>query len=177
VPNLLYEPGPLICAGPAQARIESGRAGLGPDSNSGLRAGLTGLVLIGHLYPQVKIFTVTHNHRIGYPSSFRFVIPSQAKRHCTLVRYHTHDMANLRIKTCFFLWTIAPRTDTHGYLSTMCSHMWSKLNNSLLQFTFFFFEKEQVLFSVDMYGDGFMHGYEHDKANGNQQHIVIKKYK
>jgi hypothetical protein len=49
VPSFLSEPGPLIRAGPARARIEPGRAGLGPGPNNGLRAGLTGLVLIGHL--------------------------------------------------------------------------------------------------------------------------------
>jgi hypothetical protein len=46
----MSEPGPLIRAGPARARIEPGRAGLGPGLNNGLRAGLAGLVLIGHLY-------------------------------------------------------------------------------------------------------------------------------
>jgi hypothetical protein len=50
VPSFLFEPDPLIRAGPARASIEPGRAGLGPDSNNGLRAGLTGLVLIEHLY-------------------------------------------------------------------------------------------------------------------------------
>jgi hypothetical protein len=40
VPSFLSEPDPLI------------RAGLGPGPNSGLRAGLAGLVLIGHLYPR-----------------------------------------------------------------------------------------------------------------------------
>jgi hypothetical protein len=49
VPSFLSEPSPLVRAGPAQARIEAGRAGLGPGPNSGLRAGLAGLVLIGHL--------------------------------------------------------------------------------------------------------------------------------
>jgi hypothetical protein len=52
VPNFLSEPGPLIWVGPARARIEPGRAGLGPEPNSGLCAGLAGLVLIGHLYPR-----------------------------------------------------------------------------------------------------------------------------
>jgi hypothetical protein len=55
VPSFLFEPGPLIRAGPAQARIESGRAGLGPGPNNGLRAGLAGLVLIGHLYLHPKL--------------------------------------------------------------------------------------------------------------------------
>jgi hypothetical protein len=50
VPSFLSEPGPLICVGPARARIEPGRAVLGSGPNSGLRAGLVGLVLIGHLY-------------------------------------------------------------------------------------------------------------------------------
>jgi hypothetical protein len=50
VPSFLSEPGPLIRAWPARARIELGRAGLGPGPNNGLRAGLTGLVLIGHLW-------------------------------------------------------------------------------------------------------------------------------
>jgi hypothetical protein len=50
VPSFLSEPGPLIHAGPARARIEPGRAGLGTGSNSGLHAELAGLVLIGHLY-------------------------------------------------------------------------------------------------------------------------------
>jgi hypothetical protein len=50
VPSFLSEPGPLIRVGPAQARIKSSRAGLGPGPNSVLRAGLAGLVLIGHLY-------------------------------------------------------------------------------------------------------------------------------
>jgi hypothetical protein len=49
MPSFLSEPSPLIRAGPARARIEPGRAGLGPGSNNGLRAGLAGLVLIGHL--------------------------------------------------------------------------------------------------------------------------------
>jgi hypothetical protein len=49
VPSFLSEPNPLIRVGPARARIEPGCAGLGPDPNSGLRAGLAGLVLIGYL--------------------------------------------------------------------------------------------------------------------------------
>jgi hypothetical protein len=48
--SFLSGPGPLICAGPAQAHIEPGRAGLGSGPNSGLRAEITGLMLIGHLY-------------------------------------------------------------------------------------------------------------------------------
>jgi hypothetical protein len=48
--SFLSEPGPLIRAGLDRARIESGRAGLGPDPNSGLHAELAGLVLIGRLY-------------------------------------------------------------------------------------------------------------------------------
>jgi hypothetical protein len=47
--SILSGPNLLICAGPARVRIEPGRAGLGSGPNSGLRAGLTGLVLIGHL--------------------------------------------------------------------------------------------------------------------------------
>jgi hypothetical protein len=39
-----------LSAGLARVRIEPGRAGLGPGTNSGLRAGLASLVLIGHLY-------------------------------------------------------------------------------------------------------------------------------
>jgi hypothetical protein len=50
VPSFLSESGPLIRAEPALARLEPGRAGFGPDPNSGLRGGLVGLVLIGHLY-------------------------------------------------------------------------------------------------------------------------------
>jgi hypothetical protein len=49
MPSFMSEPGPLIRVGSARARIEPGRAGLGPGPNSGLRAGLAGLVLIGHL--------------------------------------------------------------------------------------------------------------------------------
>ena len=49
VPSFLSEPDPLIRVEPARAHIEPGRAGLGPDLNSGLRAGLAGLVLIGLL--------------------------------------------------------------------------------------------------------------------------------
>jgi hypothetical protein len=49
MPSFLSEHGPLIRAGPARARIEPGRAGLEPGSNNGLRAGLAGLMLIGHL--------------------------------------------------------------------------------------------------------------------------------
>jgi hypothetical protein len=49
MPSFLSESGPLIRVEPARARIEPGRAGLGPDQNSGLHAGLAGLVLIGHL--------------------------------------------------------------------------------------------------------------------------------
>jgi hypothetical protein len=49
MPSFLSEPDLLIRAGPAQARIEPGRAGLGPGPNSGLRARLAGLVFIGHL--------------------------------------------------------------------------------------------------------------------------------
>jgi hypothetical protein len=52
MPSFLSEPGPLIHAGLARAHIKPGRAGLGPGLNSGLRVGLTGLVLIGHLYIQ-----------------------------------------------------------------------------------------------------------------------------
>jgi hypothetical protein len=37
------------CPSPARARIEPGRAGLGSGPNSGLRAELAGLVLVGHL--------------------------------------------------------------------------------------------------------------------------------
>jgi hypothetical protein len=51
MPSFLSEPSLLIRAGPARARIESGRARLRPGPNSGIRAGLAGLVLIGHLYP------------------------------------------------------------------------------------------------------------------------------
>jgi hypothetical protein len=50
--SFLFEPGPLIRAGPARTCIESGRAGLGSDPNSGLRVGLAKLVLIVLLYPQ-----------------------------------------------------------------------------------------------------------------------------
>jgi hypothetical protein len=46
----MSEPGPLIRVGPARARIEPGHAEFEPGPNSGLRAGLAGLVLIGHLY-------------------------------------------------------------------------------------------------------------------------------
>jgi hypothetical protein len=46
VPSFLSEPGSLIRVGPARARIEPGRAGLGPGSNSGLHDGLAGLMLI-----------------------------------------------------------------------------------------------------------------------------------
>jgi hypothetical protein len=49
VSSFFSEPDPLIRAGPARARIEPGRAGLAPGPNSGLRAGLAGVVLIGHL--------------------------------------------------------------------------------------------------------------------------------
>jgi hypothetical protein len=55
VPSFLSEPSPLIRAGPARARIEPGRARLRPGPNNGLRAGLTYLVLIGHLYKGVKL--------------------------------------------------------------------------------------------------------------------------
>jgi hypothetical protein len=48
--SFLSEPGSLIRTGPTQARIVPGRVGLGLGSNSELRAGLAGLVLIGHLY-------------------------------------------------------------------------------------------------------------------------------
>jgi hypothetical protein len=54
VPSFLSELGPLICAGSGRARIEPGRAGLGPGPNSGLRAGLAGVMLIGHLYSQAR---------------------------------------------------------------------------------------------------------------------------
>jgi hypothetical protein len=50
MPSFLSKPGPLIRAVPARPRIEPGRAGLGPGPNSGLRAELAGIVLIGHLY-------------------------------------------------------------------------------------------------------------------------------
>jgi hypothetical protein len=50
VPSFLSKPGPVIRAGPARARLEPGRAGLGPGPNNRLGAGLAGLVLIGHLY-------------------------------------------------------------------------------------------------------------------------------
>jgi hypothetical protein len=50
VSSFLSEPGPFIRVGPARAHIEPGRVGLGPDPNNGLRTGLAGLVLIGHLY-------------------------------------------------------------------------------------------------------------------------------
>jgi hypothetical protein len=56
VPSFLFEPGPLIHAGSSRARIEPGRAGLGPGLNNGLRAGLAGLVLIGHLYEHVLLW-------------------------------------------------------------------------------------------------------------------------
>jgi hypothetical protein len=45
VSSFLSELGPLIRAGPARARIEPSRAGLGSGPNSGL----AGLLLIGHL--------------------------------------------------------------------------------------------------------------------------------
>jgi hypothetical protein len=48
VPSFLFEPGPLIRVGPARARMEPDRAGLGPGLNSGLRVELAGLVLISH---------------------------------------------------------------------------------------------------------------------------------
>jgi hypothetical protein len=65
VPSFLFEPGLLIHAGLAQARIEPGRAGLRPGPNSGLRAGLAGLVLIGHLYP-VMVNASSH-FMVGQP--------------------------------------------------------------------------------------------------------------
>jgi hypothetical protein len=52
--SFLSEPDPLIRAEPARARIELGYAGLGSGLNSGLRVGLTDLVLIGHLYCRLK---------------------------------------------------------------------------------------------------------------------------
>jgi hypothetical protein len=47
--SFLSEPSPLIRARLARAHIEPGHGGLGSGPNSGLRAGLAGLVLIGHL--------------------------------------------------------------------------------------------------------------------------------
>jgi hypothetical protein len=49
VSSFLSELGSFIRVGPARARIEPSCAGLGSDPNSGLRVGLAGLVLIGHL--------------------------------------------------------------------------------------------------------------------------------
>jgi hypothetical protein len=49
MPSFLSKPSPLIRVGPTQAHIEPGRVGLGPGPNSGLGAGLAGLVFIGHL--------------------------------------------------------------------------------------------------------------------------------
>jgi hypothetical protein len=60
VPSFLSEPGPLIRVGPARTRIEPGHAGLGPGPNNGFRAGLMGLVLIGHLYLQPYPSLVIH---------------------------------------------------------------------------------------------------------------------
>jgi hypothetical protein len=53
VPSFLFEPGPLIRAGPGRARIELSHAGFGSGLNSGLRAGLAAVVLIGHLYTRI----------------------------------------------------------------------------------------------------------------------------
>jgi hypothetical protein len=64
VPSFLSEPDPLIRAGPARVRIEPGRAGLGPGLNNGLRAGLTSLVLIGHLYSRPYNFDETGSHSL-----------------------------------------------------------------------------------------------------------------
>jgi hypothetical protein len=47
--SFLFESGPLIRTEPARVGIEPGRARLGSSPNSGLRAGLAGLVLIGHV--------------------------------------------------------------------------------------------------------------------------------
>jgi hypothetical protein len=47
--SFLSGPGPLIYAGSDWAHIEPSRVGLGSNSNSGLRVGLMGLMLIGHL--------------------------------------------------------------------------------------------------------------------------------
>jgi hypothetical protein len=55
VHSFLSEPDPLIRAGPGRARIEPGYVRLGPGPNSGLRAGLAGLVLIGYLYMVVNL--------------------------------------------------------------------------------------------------------------------------
>jgi hypothetical protein len=57
----LSEHDPLIRAGPARGRIEPGRAGLEPGPNNGLRAGLTGVVLIGHLY----VVVLQRRRRVG----------------------------------------------------------------------------------------------------------------
>jgi hypothetical protein len=56
VSSFLSEPVPLIHARPARTRIELDRVGLGPCPNSGLRAGIAGLVLIGHLYMPLRFF-------------------------------------------------------------------------------------------------------------------------
>jgi hypothetical protein len=60
VPSFLSELGPLIRAGPSRTRIEPGCVGLGPSPNSWLRAGLAGLVLIGHLYFKSIVFMYSH---------------------------------------------------------------------------------------------------------------------
>jgi hypothetical protein len=59
VPNFLSEPDPLICAGPARARVVPSRAGLRLGLNSGLYARLAGLVLIGAYWPSISICTST----------------------------------------------------------------------------------------------------------------------
>jgi hypothetical protein len=57
VPSFLSEPGP----GP----YRTGRAGLRPGPNNGLRAGLAGLMLIGHLYIEDNFFPLFVKIYIG----------------------------------------------------------------------------------------------------------------
>jgi hypothetical protein len=72
VPSFLSDPGPLIRADPTRARIEPNRARLGSCPNSRLRTGLTGIMLIGHLYHELPL--------TWRPKSLKHAAPQQRPR-------------------------------------------------------------------------------------------------
>jgi hypothetical protein len=85
--SFLSEPGPLVRADPARARIEPDRAGLGLDPNNRLRARLAGLVLIDHLYCIISFVAASSRARAKNTTNIKKVSAchDQVKRVCIVL--------------------------------------------------------------------------------------------